>query len=891
MIYCKPKHSSGCWLCRYSCLEIARVAGNLQIVKLEWPMTMPASQPNHYAFSPRRPLVRICLVYAAGVWCAMAFERIDWRWALWGAAAALTVGLAVKLIRPARRGWPCLWVAWFLAGWCALGARLDVTAPQHLASLMQSARETVELRGQIAGNPVFQPDISRPPGRDGRPGVWRFDLDVSRIRRLPEWQTAQGRIRARLPGNDALRPQNGATWQLAGVLTDNPRRQARRRLWHWFLPADAGDAPAAPDWRRCPLPAAWRLAGRYTLQADPAAARLIAPARRWHLASWLYAWRERAGASLRRGLAGRPEVAQVLRALVLGYDEELPPELRRRFVATGTFHLFAISGTHMALLALLTAGVLRLAGISLVYWFPAVAPVLAVFTVMVGAPASAVRGSLMAALWLLGPLVGRRNDGASALALAGFLILLASPGELFSPGFILSFVTVAGLLCVAPFLTKAAEEDLPPVDPARERWRILAAGAWRYFRFCAAASAAAWLASMPLMAYWFNIWSPLTALANVPVIPLAAVALGLGFLAMLAGSIHPCLAAGFNWINIAPVTIIQAWLAFVQSLPFCQLLVKSPPVWAMLCWYAGLGVLVWRRQALPPALAGAAPPGRSAFECEAVVRRAGPRCWRDWRVMMALILLMAWPAWNYLDGRAGRVQLLNAGGVAVALGRGPGNPRHADWLVNAGSRRYVRRLAALLAAAGVNHLDLCFFTGMDAGHVSGALGLLESGIGPVREVIHPADAGRFRVFGALRGRLQQPQAVLRAVWTEEQGTMAGAMRWSVRPQGGASAMEAAIAWDDWQVRFIPAGIAEAAPRSMTVIAQSDRTDAVSAARVNANTAVAAGRRLEIRCAPDSFGERLFDGAAGPGISLDPGQVLTLDFNRRGLHLYWADDAP
>ncbi len=121
-----------------------------------------------------------------------------------------------------------------------------------------------------------------------------------------------------------------------------------------------------------------------------------------------------------------------------------------------------------------------------------------------------VRGSLMAGLWLLGMLVGpprRRGVRAGPGGMADFAVRLA---QLFAPGFILSFVTAAGLMHRSFLHTvfgRTAGRRCR-LTGARKRWRVWMRWYWRARLFSTAASTAAWLAAMPLMACWFNVWSP-----------------------------------------------------------------------------------------------------------------------------------------------------------------------------------------------------------------------------------------------------------------------------------------------------------------------------------------------------------------------------------------------
>lgn len=849
---------------------------------------MPINAPPENPPPSGRRLVRIALVYGAGIWCAAWFDRWDWRWVLAASAAMLAVCLAAQWLRPVWLARAGLWAGWFLAAWGLTGARWDAAGPEQLGRLLQRARESVELQGRIAGQPVFYHAKARSAGAAELRGLWLFDFDISHIRRLPDWQPARGRVRVFLAGAESLQPQSGSAWRLAGALTDHLSLHSERRQWQWYWPASLGQ-PSAPAPAGCPprASAALKTMRRYTLRADPRSARLAAAASAWQPGPYFQAWRRRAGELLALGLAGRPDVAAILRALILGYDEELPSDLRRRFVATGTFHLFAISGTHMALLALLAAGVLRLAGISRIYWFLGVAPVLAFFTAMVGAPASAVRGSLMAGLWLLGMLVGRRGDGVSALALAGWLILLCAPAQLFAPGFILSFVTVAGLMCIAPFCTRLRADAAPaPIDPARKRWRVWMRQVWRACLFSTAASTAAWLAAMPLMACWFNVWSPLSALANVPVIPLAGISLGLGFLAMLLGGLHPGLAAACNWMNIAPVILMRDWLAFVQSIPGCQLLVSSPPVWAICAWYAGWGILVWRRIKLTVArraARAAAADSSSSSKLPADPAYGAladkPRRQWDWRLPAALALIAVWPAWDFTDGCAGRVQIMNAGGRAVVLGCGPGLVRRAFWLVNAGNLRQARQLRQMLAQAGVNRLDLWMLSGMDAGNVNAAADLIESGEFKPARTVYPAGAPRYRVFAGLLRCLAQAGAHLTEATQAVSGELAGNLVWQARPGADAPGrMTAETAWAAWAAAITPGD------------AEGQLPPRIAIAPRHAAGPGGAGGRMIIECAPHGFGPQFMADDAESRVALAPGQMLTLDFTRQGVWARWMGSA-
>ncbi len=100
-------------------------------------------------------LVRIALVYGRCIrWCAVCLDRWDWRWCwrrpppCWRYAWRRT---AAPGLAGARRP-----VGGLVFGRLGLdGARWDAAGPEQLGRLLQRARESVELQGCIAGQPVF----------------------------------------------------------------------------------------------------------------------------------------------------------------------------------------------------------------------------------------------------------------------------------------------------------------------------------------------------------------------------------------------------------------------------------------------------------------------------------------------------------------------------------------------------------------------------------------------------------------------------------------------------------------------------------------------------------------------------------------------------------------
>ena len=143
---------------------------------------------------------------------------------------------------------------------------------------------------------------------------------------------------------------------------------------------------------------------------------------------------------------GNGRGGKVLAAMLLGAREELPPGTVEGFQQSGTMHLLAISGLHVGMVAGAVWLIVGLGGAG-----PRLRSVVVMFCVagyvlLTGARPPAVRAAVMIVVVALGGAFTRRQITVNSLALAAFIILLFSPGEIFMRGFQLSFVAVLSIV-------------------------------------------------------------------------------------------------------------------------------------------------------------------------------------------------------------------------------------------------------------------------------------------------------------------------------------------------------------------------------------------------------------------------------------------------------------
>jgi competence protein ComEC len=299
---------------------------------------------------------------------------------------------------------------------------------------------------------------------------------------------------------------------------------------------------------------------------------------------------------LSAGIADRKETAGVLRALMLGYRSDLDPDMHALFVATGTLHIFAISGSHIVVLAGLVLVVLRALRVPRMWWGGAIVPLLAGFTTAIGAEPSAVRACVMASVYWVAPLFGRRPDTLSALALSALLILGVDPGQLTDAGFVFSFAAVLGLVVLYPLLDRRFR-PLWEADPLRIQSERRVVGALRCFGRYAAGVASlaivAWLVTTPLTACWFGRFTLAALPANLFTVPASALIMLSGCLTLLLGHVWMGFAEIFNNASFGLLEIMLWMLRWLQRMPGGNVEVEPWGVWLVAAWYAVLGGWAW----------------------------------------------------------------------------------------------------------------------------------------------------------------------------------------------------------------------------------------------------------------------------------------------------------
>jgi competence protein ComEC len=275
------------------------------------------------------------------------------------------------------------------------------------------------------------------------------------------------------------------------------------------------------------------------------------------------------------GLAG--ERRAVLEGVVLGDDNGLTPELKQAFRRAGLYHLLAVSGANVVLLAAGMLGVAWAVGLPRAWAHVSALAAIGAYVLAVGPQPSVIRAAVSGAATSIAWLMARERDPWHVLLLAAVVLLAWNPYALLDAGFQLSFAAVTAIFLAAGPLLRELEGY--PVHA-----KIAAA---------VALSAACSIVTAPILWLQFDAVPLLAIPANALVEPVVGPLLGLAFATAALDPVAPQLAAALAWLN----GWIAAYVAFcaraVAAVPFAQVSGKGAAL-------AAAGSLVaaayaWRR--------------------------------------------------------------------------------------------------------------------------------------------------------------------------------------------------------------------------------------------------------------------------------------------------------
>ncbi len=616
------------------------------------------------------PLVPVALLYTAGILLGRLAPAPSLMWLFGGCLLALA---AWFISHKQQSRWQCsLAVLLVLAGWTNLVCRTQPLSPNDLRFLLKGEPELIALRGVLTETPSER--IQERRGREYSRALALVDVTQIERNANGNWEPAFGRVIVSTTGTLPPSYYGGHGVEIAGVI-ESPKSAAAEGLFdyreylywqgvHFSVRASTND---------------WKL-----IAPDPGE-----PSVSDRFAQWAHG-------VLARGLPVEDESLRLIWALALGWKTGLTNEVSESFMRTGTMHIFAISGLHMVLIAGILVSLLRVARIprGVCGWL--VIPAIWFYTGVTGWQSSAIRSTVMMTVVIAGWALHRPGNLLNSLSAAGFILLLWDPRQLFQASFQLSFFVVLMLGLLSPVFAELREQihqtDPMLPDKLRPGWKRILETPWRWLTASFSTSFAAWVGSLPIIAWYFHMITPVSLLANLVIIPLSSFALMCHMGSLVCGPWCDWACVLFNhggWFFMTVMVKLSDWMA---QWPTAFLYVRPPGTVYFLIYYGVLfGFLV---------LSGP------------------PKTWRRWAVATAIFvgLLVLLPLSNLrIHPRLTVLAVQN--GDAIFL---DAPFWEKDFLIDAGNEETGEFLVKpFLGAQGVNGLPYCVLTHGDIAHVGG----------------------------------------------------------------------------------------------------------------------------------------------------------------------------
>ena len=278
--------------------------------------------------------------------------------------------------------------------------------------------------------------------------------------------------------------------------------------------------------------------------------------------SWIWRRTSSIRGQIKESLRDLPQDARgLIPGLVIGDRTEQDRELTDVMRRSGLTHLTAVSGANFAIVAallLLIGRALRIRG--RVLWI-GIAVSLVLFIFLVRPSSSVLRAAVMTGVLLMARARGLRAAPISALAAAISLLLLINPFYVRDPGFALSVFATAGLLFLAPAITK---------------W-LTSKNLDAFIAEALAIPISATIFCQPIIVLLSGELSLISILANFLVAPVIALITGCGLTLMALAPLSIGAGTVIGWA----LTPFALWIAFVartlSALPFAAL--KWPQSW------------------------------------------------------------------------------------------------------------------------------------------------------------------------------------------------------------------------------------------------------------------------------------------------------------------------
>jgi competence protein ComEC len=283
--------------------------------------------------------------------------------------------------------------------------------------------------------------------------------------------------------------------------------------------------------------------------------------------------------------------AAAYRALLLGDRSRVSEDTLELFKAGGVFHILAISGLHLSVIAVLLYAMLYFLlsrSEKLLLYFPVkkivaflTIPLLVVYAMLAGMNSPVTRAVIMSSIVLIALCSDRKKSPAALVSIAALIILIQDPNTLFTVSFQLSFAAISAILLTIPLLEKILKKEQ---QGKQQRPVLLKLG--QYILSLFVVSIAATLATAPFSISTFHRISFVGPLANIFVEPLICLwTLPAGMISLVTMGTLPQISCFFLNVGYSAFDLTLNILGWLTRFPFANVYMATPPTLFYLCFF------------------------------------------------------------------------------------------------------------------------------------------------------------------------------------------------------------------------------------------------------------------------------------------------------------------
>lgn len=264
----------------------------------------------------------------------------------------------------------------------------------------------------------------------------------------------------------------------------------------------------------------------------------------------------------------------VVEALLLGERERMDPEISYGLQNAGIFHLFAISGAHIAIISFFLFSLFRFMRLPDRANYVLLILTLIFYASLVEGRPSVMRATIMALAFLIGKLVWRNVNLLNVLSISAFFLLVLNPANLLSIGFQMTFAATLSIILfypkIIPFLPKL---------PFRLS-EIFALGF------------TAQIGVLPIVALAFNRITFSALILNFAAIPLVGLIMACGYIFLVLMMLSPLLANRLAGFIDFLVSYLISTSHILDPIPGLSFRIPTPPPWMVCGYFITLGFLL-----------------------------------------------------------------------------------------------------------------------------------------------------------------------------------------------------------------------------------------------------------------------------------------------------------